>query len=161
MTERKPSGVSWQSWVERQISEARQGGAFDDLDGHGRPIDTIGTVHDEMWWIKAKLRDEDIDYLPPTIAIRADREAAIDAAMAATTEADARQVLEHLNERIRHVNSQGAAGPPSSVAPVDIDVIVDRWKANQPPPTTPIDQPEPSAPAPRSRWRHWWRRLVG
>ena len=160
MTERKPSGVSWQSWVERQIDEARQGGAFDDLDGHGHPIDGISTVHDEMWWIKAKLRDEDIAYLPPTIAIRAEREAAIDAAMAASTEEEVRALLEDLNQHIRHVNSHGAAGPPSSVAPVDVDVIVERWRTNRPPAPLPTVDAEPVLPAPPQS-RRWWHRLFG
>ncbi len=133
MTERKPTGLSWQSWIERQIHEAQQGGAFDDLDGHGRPIDGLGTVHDEMWWVKAKLRDEDINYLPPTIAIRAEREDAIITALNASTEAEVRAVLDQVNERIRYVNSHATAGPPSSIGTFDPELIVGRWVAIPPP----------------------------
>ena len=38
MSERKPRGVSFESWVERQVREARERGAFDDLPGAGKPL---------------------------------------------------------------------------------------------------------------------------
>jgi Domain of unknown function (DUF1992) len=37
MTERKPPGVSWESWFEEQIRRAREDGAFDNLPGAGKP----------------------------------------------------------------------------------------------------------------------------
>ena len=33
MTERKPPGVSWESWIDRQIREAEERGAFADPRG--------------------------------------------------------------------------------------------------------------------------------
>ena len=72
MTERKPTGVSWESWTERQIEQGRRAGLFEGLDGAGRPIEGLDGPHDEEWWVKAKLRREEIAYLPPTIAVRAD-----------------------------------------------------------------------------------------
>lgn len=132
MTERKPEGLSWQSWIDRQIREGQQGGAFDDLHGHGRPLQDIGVVHDELWWLKAKLRAEDIEYLPPTIAIRAERAAAIDAAMDSPTEASAKALIEDVNARIRYINSHGASGPPSTAAAIDVEELLDRWRAAHP-----------------------------
>ena len=38
MTERKPPGVSWESWIDRQIREAEERGAFADLPGAGMRI---------------------------------------------------------------------------------------------------------------------------
>jgi hypothetical protein len=35
MTERKPADMSFRSWVEQQISEAEERGAFDNLRGAG------------------------------------------------------------------------------------------------------------------------------
>ncbi len=58
-----------------------------------------------MWWLKAKLRAEDIEYLPPTIAIRAERAAAIDAAMASPTETKARVIIEDVNARMSVENA--------------------------------------------------------
>jgi hypothetical protein len=160
MTERKPEGLSWQSWIDRQIREGQRGGAFDDLDGHGRPIDNIGTIHDEMWWLKAKLRAEDIEYLPPTIAIRAERAAAIHAAMASPKEAKARVIIKDVNARIRYINSHGAGGPPSTTVAIDVEEFIDRWRAARPPmPDVEdrVDAVDPSKEGPTS----WWRRLAG
>ncbi len=133
MTERKPEGVSWQSWIERQISEGQAGGAFDGLPGHGRPIDDIGPVRDELWWVKAKLRSEDLEFLPPTIKIRAERAAAIDEAMHAQNEHLALVIVEDVNVRIRHINSRGAVGPPSTTVAIDVGAFLERWHEAHPP----------------------------
>jgi hypothetical protein len=37
MTERKPAGKSFTSWIDQQIQEAQDRGAFDDLPGTGKP----------------------------------------------------------------------------------------------------------------------------
>ena len=167
MTERKPDGLSWQSWIERQIREGQQGGIFDDLDGQGRPIDGLETIHDEFWWVKAKLRDEDINYLPPTIAVRAERADAIDAAMCAETEDEARILIEEVNDRIRYINSHATSGPPSSVVIIDLEMIIDRWRdlhpLHEPADAERSDHAERaeidgSTPLPRRWWQPWRRR---
>jgi len=38
MTERKPPGVSWESWFEEQIRQAQEEGAFENLPGAGKPL---------------------------------------------------------------------------------------------------------------------------
>jgi hypothetical protein len=58
MTERKPPGIGFQTWVERQIREAMERGEFDNLPGAGKPIADLDKPHDELWWIKQKLRRE-------------------------------------------------------------------------------------------------------
>lgn len=176
MTQRKPNDVSWESWTERLIQNGHQDGAFDDLDGHGRPIDGLGDVHDDMWWVKAKLRDEDLNYLPPTIAIRAERQEAIDAALSAQTEGEAREIIEHVNTHIRYINSHATAGPPSSVMAIEIGAFIERWRSVQPPPTPsqPASPPLPhrsdghptpdaASHRPHQWWRRWrsWRNVMG
>jgi hypothetical protein len=133
MTERKPTGLSWESWTEKQIEEGRRAGLFDGLDGHGKPIAGLDGTRDEDWWVKAKLRREEIDYLPPTIAIRGQRDAAVAAALEAADEAEARRIIDQINERIRHVNSHTVSGPPSTVWVVDIEPILERWRVAHPP----------------------------
>ncbi|MBW3648094.1 MAG: DUF1992 domain-containing protein, partial [Actinobacteria bacterium] len=54
MTERKPAGVSFESWVERQLREARERGSFDDLPGTGKPLQPAS--FDELAWVREKLR---------------------------------------------------------------------------------------------------------
>ena len=161
MTERKPPGLSWESWTEKQIEEGRRAGLFDGLDGQGKPIDGLDGPHDEEWWIKAKLRREKIDYLPPTIAIRGERDAAVAAALDAASEADARRILEQVNDRIRYVNSHTVSGPPSSVWVVDVDSVLERWRAAHPEPPASAHWDAPAAvdagPRPRRSVR-WWRR---
>jgi len=38
MTEQKLPGMSWESWIEQQIREAQEAGAFDQLPGAGKPL---------------------------------------------------------------------------------------------------------------------------
>lgn len=42
MTERKPPGTSWETWIEAQIRVAREQGAFDNLPGAGKPLPDLG-----------------------------------------------------------------------------------------------------------------------
>jgi hypothetical protein len=132
VTEHKPPGLGWESWTERQIEEGRRAGLFDGLDGEGKPIEGLDGPHDEDWWIKTKLRRENFDYLPPTIAIRGERDAAVEAALEAGTEAEVRRLIEEVNERIRYVNSHTVSGPPSTVWVIDLDSILERWRLGRP-----------------------------
>ena len=58
MTERKPPGVSWETWIDKQIREGVERGLFDDLPGTGKPLPDIDKPRDEDRWIKAKLQAE-------------------------------------------------------------------------------------------------------
>ena len=163
MTERKPTGASWASWTERQIDEGRRAGLFDGLDGEGRPIDGLDGPHDEEWWVKAKLRREKIEYLPPTIAIRGERDAAVAAALGAADEGDVRRIIEQINDRIRYVNSHTVTGPPSTVWVVDVDSIVERWRATHPSSAPAEETREPAdveLGVAHRRSTRWWRRRV-
>lgn len=137
MSERKPPGASWDSFVEQQIQEGRRAGLFDGLDGEGRPLDGLDEPHDPDWWLKRKLRDEEIVDLPPTLAIRGERRAAVAAALEAPDDAEARRILDAVNERIRHVNSHAVTGPPSTTWVVDVESILEQRRAarSQPPVT--------------------------
>ncbi|MFK8026043.1 MAG: DUF1992 domain-containing protein [Ilumatobacter sp.] len=168
MTDRKPPGLSWESWIDRQIVEATEAGAFDDLEGHGKPIGDLDRPHDDDWWIRAKLAREDVLVTPPTIAIRHDRDESLQQAMVAPDEATVRSIVEELNERIRAVNRGATWGPPSSIGPLDIESIVERWRT-----TGRGAQPEPPEPVPSSPGdgrandtavrprRAFWRRTFG
>ena len=52
MTERKPPGRSWESWLDEQIRQAREDGAFDNLDGAGKPLPDLDQGYDPDWWVK-------------------------------------------------------------------------------------------------------------
>ncbi len=70
MTQRKPTGLGWESWIDRQIREAEERGEFDDLPGAGEPLPGLDKPFDELWWVKDKLRREGLTYMPPSLAVR-------------------------------------------------------------------------------------------
>jgi DnaJ-like protein len=58
MTERKPPDMSFVSWVDQQISEAAQRGAFDNLPGAGHPLPRRALTGDA--WLHDYLRREGV-----------------------------------------------------------------------------------------------------
>jgi hypothetical protein len=128
MTERKPPGVGFETWVERQLREAAERGAFDDLPGAGRPIPDLDKPHDELWWVKQKLRRENFSYLPPTIALRRQAEEALEAAAQAGSEDEVRRIVAGINARIIEGNRKAASGPPLNLAPFDVERVVGDWR---------------------------------
>ena len=129
MTGRKPPGVDWETWIDRQIRQGMENGDFDNLPGHGRPIPDIDTNHDEMWWVRKKLQQEQVSFLPPTLAIRKELDDTLAAVATAGTEAEVRELVAGINARIRRVNATATTGPPSTVGPLDVERVVERWRA--------------------------------
>ncbi len=158
MTGRKPPGVTWQTWIDRQIEEGRERGAFDDLPGAGRPIRGLDRPRDELWWVRDKLKREGVEYLPPALAIRKEAAAAERRAVDATTEAEAREILEDINARIRHLNSHTVDGPPTTLMPLDVEATIDRWRVAHPHGDEAAPAPEPAPPPPDSPLR--WERML-
>jgi hypothetical protein len=128
MTERKPPGVGFETWVDRQIREAAERGEFDNLPGAGKPIPDLDAPHDELWWIKQKLRRENFSYLPPTIALRRAAEDALETASQAGSEAEVRRIVGDINRRILDGNRKAASGPPLNLAPFDVERVVRSWR---------------------------------
>lgn len=128
MTERKPPGVRWETWIERQIREGIERGDLDDLPGTGKPIPDLDRPHDEMWWVRDKLRREEAQYLPPTLAVRKELDDTLERIAAAATEAEVRDLVAGINEKIRRVNATAVSGPPSTLVALDVEQIVERWR---------------------------------
>jgi Domain of unknown function (DUF1992) len=141
MTERKPPGIGFQTWVERQIREAMERGEFDDLPGAGKPIPDLDKPHDELWWVKQKLRREHLSYLPPTLALRKEAEDALAAALQARSERQVRRILAAINRKIVEGNRKAASGPPLNLMPFDVDRVVGDWRQRRQQP----DRPQPPA----------------
>jgi hypothetical protein len=127
VTERKPPGVSWETWIDRQIREGMERGDFDGLPGHGKPLRGIDRPRDEMWWVRDKLRREDVSYLPAALVLRKEVEDARTRIAAAVDEATVREIVAGLNERIVAANSRATAGPPTTQAPLDVEQVVEQW----------------------------------
>jgi hypothetical protein len=125
---RKPPGVSWESWTERLIREGIERGEFDDLPGEGKPLPDLDTPRDELAWLRDKLRREEIALLPPTLVLRKDYETTLERIAAAGTEAEVVELVEAINVRIRYINSHATAGPPSTLLPLDLSEVLQRWR---------------------------------
>ncbi|MER6843302.1 DUF1992 domain-containing protein [Streptomyces platensis] len=128
MTERKPPGVTFESWIDKQIREATERGDFAGLPGAGKPLPHLDQPYDEMWWIKDKMSREHLSYLPPSLALRKEAEEALEAAAAAPTETALRRILAPVNERIRAALRTPLEGPPLNLVPFDIDEVARKWR---------------------------------
>jgi hypothetical protein len=132
MTRRKPSGVRWETWIDRQIREAEERGEFDDLPGAGKPIPDLDKPFDEMWWVKDKLRREGLSYMPPSVALRKEAHDALAAASRARSEAEVRKIISAINEKIREAHRKTIAGPPLMLVPYDVERVVREWREQHP-----------------------------
>jgi hypothetical protein len=128
MTERKPPGIGFETWVERRIREAAERGELDNLPGAGKPIADLDKPHDELWWVKQKLRRENLSYLPPTIALRKEAEDALLAASQAGSEGQVRRIVADINRKILEGNRKAASGPPLNLMPFDVERVVRAWR---------------------------------
>ncbi|HEY4452897.1 MAG TPA: DUF1992 domain-containing protein [Pseudonocardiaceae bacterium] len=155
MTERKPAGVNFETWVDAQVRAAQNSGAFDNLAGAGKPIPNLDQPYDENWWVKQKLREEDVPteaLLPPSLRLRREIERLPETVRELAAERLVREVVADLNERI--VAWQRSPTPPHvPVRRVDADKIVEQWCASRPHREAP---PATEAPRPTS----WWRRII-
>ncbi|MDN0194520.1 DUF1992 domain-containing protein [Streptomyces sp. S.PNR 29] len=129
MTERKPPGVDFGSWVDKQIRDAKARGEFDRLPGAGKPLPSeVDASYDELWWIKRKMAREGVSVLPPTLALRKEAEDALEAAAAAPSERIVRKIVEDLNVRIRDMMYKPPPGPPLGLKPYDVEEVVRQWR---------------------------------
>lgn len=128
MTERKPASESWEPFTERQIRQAQEAGEFERLPGFGQPIPGIDQPLDENWWLKQKLRDEQLSVTPPIIEARIRRERVLSGLNQLGSESTVRRKLEELNDFIRKAHFSPAAGPAAGVIPVDIEATVTDWR---------------------------------
>ncbi|MGZ4505876.1 MAG: DnaJ family domain-containing protein [Blastococcus sp.] len=155
MTERKPAGISFETWVDSQISRAQQSGAFDDLPGAGKPLPRRTADESVYEWVIAKARQENIDVLgmlPPGLALRKEREDLPRRAAALPSEPAVRALLEDFNDRVRLFWRRPQEGPAVPVGLADVEALVTEWRAARPAPAVAVAPP----PAAASRRRSFW-----
>ena len=131
MTERKPDGMSWETFVEHQIRRAQENGEFDELPGFGQPLAELDEPYDDNWWVKKKLRRENLSLLPPALQIQRDVEQTLQSIWQLEDAVEVRETLEALNARIRKALMPASWGPPSTMMPVDIDALLSQWHARR------------------------------
>jgi hypothetical protein len=132
MTQRKPAGVSWESWVDGLINQARDRGDFDNLPGSGKPIASLEHSTDELWWVRQLLKREGISVIAPSLALRKAVEDILERVPTMKSEGQVRETLTEINTRIREANRVPLDGPPSSLMPLDIERVVQSWREAQP-----------------------------
>jgi len=132
MTERKPPGVDFGTWVDRQIREATERGAFDNLPGAGEPLSCVDAPYDELRWIKGKTERENLSYLPPTPALRKEAEDALVQARGAASERQARRIIADINEKIRAAIAKPPPGALAEQEPYDVEQVVAQWREERP-----------------------------
>ncbi|BBC96279.1 DUF1992 domain-containing protein [Streptomyces griseofuscus] len=129
MTERKPPGVPFESWVDKQIQDAQARGEFERLPGVGEPLPAeVDSTYDELWWVKRKMAREGLAVLPPALALRKEAEDALTAAYAAPSERMARKIIEDVNVKIRDMMFKPPPGPPLGKKPYDVEDVVREWR---------------------------------
>jgi hypothetical protein len=138
VTEHKPPGLRFESWVERQIREAQDRGEFDDLAGSGKPIADLTGTYDPMWWVKRVVRREHVRLLPPVLALRKEAEDLVRGLADAPTEQSVRDRVTDYNARVAAVLRRPQDGPLLAVPRrLDVDEAVAEWSRRRPPPPPP------------------------
>ncbi|WP_375492312.1 DnaJ family domain-containing protein [uncultured Jatrophihabitans sp.] len=133
MTRRRPPNVSIPTWVERQIRDANANGAFDNLEGSGKPLQNLGRSHDDLAWMAAYLKRENVEVdalLPPALALAKEVENLPVRLLRERSEPRARAVVEDLNTRILRALAAPQIGPPLRARPVDVEAVLAQRRAD-------------------------------
>lgn len=144
--------------VDKQIREAQERGAFDDLPGKGKPLRGLDKPHDDNWWLNDWMKREGVSMealLPPSVQLRKEIDRLPEVLRTLPTEDAVRDVIAELNQRIVEF-LRFPSGPKVPISRIDTEEKVRRWRAEHPaPPAAPKGPPAPAKP-PRRRW--WQRR---
>ena len=163
MTERKPPGASFASWIDQQITEAAERGVFDDLPGAGKPLPRRGEADDGQAWLRDYLRREGIsaeELLPTPLKLRKQIERFAGTVQDLRCEQEVRALVRELNQRIMQWR-RIPVGPPIFLPLVDEEEMVSRWRDGQ---SVTVSASSPVSAGRDTRGRgsprpRWWHRL--
>lgn len=164
MTERKPAGMRFETWIDRQVREAEERGLFQDLPGQGKPLNIRPDGGDYgQAWLRDYARREGVpaeEMLPAPLRLRREAERLEAEVPAMASEADVLEAVSDLNRRIvdwRRIPD----GPPVHVRLVNKDAMLQAWRAARRPRAAerrPAPAGEPDGVTVKRR--PWWRRLA-
>jgi hypothetical protein len=168
MTERKPSGMSFETWVEQQIRRARDDGAFDGLSLAGKPLPRREREKTSYEWALEWARREEADVaamLPTGLALRKEREELPALVARQASEVAVRALVQAHNERVDQYYRRPVEGVWVPVGMADVEEVVAGWRRTRSVavPGTVAEVP-PDLPAPPrrgGRWRGRWPRRSG
>src|SRR5215470_18037682 len=129
MTERKPRDISFASWVDQQIAEAAEQGAFDYLRREGVSADEL---------------------LPTPLRLRKEIERLAGTVQDLNSEDEVREVVRGLNRQILEWRRL-PTGPPIYLRLVDAEAMIHRWRDARRRPSAPAPAARPHPLPPRSR----------
>jgi hypothetical protein len=127
VTERKPFGTGFVSWIEAQIRTAVEQGAFGNLPGAGKP--SVIENLDPDWWVKQLMEREQVSMLPPSLELVRKVRNELAAIEKLGDEAAVRDRIDALNVEIARFNATVVEGPPTNLGTFDVDQAVARWRA--------------------------------
>jgi Domain of unknown function (DUF1992) len=171
MTERKPREISFTSWIDQQINEAAERGAFDNLPSAGKPLPRR-TEDAGQAWLRDYLRREGVpaeDLLPTPLRLRRQVQRLTETVQDIRSEAEVRETVAELNRQITEWR-RIPVGPPVFLPLVDTEAMVARWRDGQPKPGAAANVHGPAgagragtrgsrtARAGRSPRPRWWHR---
>jgi hypothetical protein len=130
VTERKPAGMSFTSWIDEQIAAAQERGAFDNLPGAGKPLPKRREADDGLTWVRDLLKREGLstdELLPTPLKLRKQSERLAESVQELQSEQEVRGAVAELNRQIAQWR-RIPDGPPIFVRLVDADEMVARWR---------------------------------
>ena len=152
MTERKPQGMSFRSWIDQQIADAEKRGVFDNLPGAGKPLPRRrhGEADYGQAWLRDYARREGVaaeEFLPTPLRLRREIERLKEAVPRMRSEDEVRDTVSDLNRRILEWRKI-PIGPPIFVPLVKKEEMVSQWRAAQAAKTASREAPIPGESAP-------------
>ncbi len=153
--------MPFETWVERQISQAQRSGQFDNLPGAGKPLPRRSEDESVYEWVVEKARKENIDLfgmLPPGLALRKEREDLRHRAAALPSEAAVRALGEDFNARVQAHWRRPQLRADVVPGMAGVDELVAEWLRPRPAPEpVPAASPSQFPPRPRRQWLARWR----
>jgi len=171
MTERKPQGMSFRSWIDQQISDAAERGAFENLPGAGKPLRGRDDPDNPDAWVLDWVRREGVpteELLPTPLRLRKQAARLADSVAEFGSEQAVRDSVAELNDQIMEWRRL-PIGPPIFVHLVDSEAMVAKWRAERRPAATAESAAQladaelasdRAADGGRGH-RRWWRRAPG
>jgi hypothetical protein len=120
----------YESAIDKQLREAAERGEFDNLKGLGKPLRDHGREYDDDWWVKDWLQREGATagVIPPTLALRREVEDLPEIVDRMRTEAEVRDRVAEVNERLGKARVGLMDGPSLVLPPLDADLVVTGWR---------------------------------
>ncbi|GAA1956206.1 DnaJ family domain-containing protein [Amycolatopsis minnesotensis] len=130
MTGRRPPGMPYESWLDKQVRQAEERGELAGLSGAGKPL-AKGRPQTALEWAADLARregDDTLAMLPPSLALAKEVELLPERAARERSERAVRALVAELNERIVKAYRLPQNGPPMRVRIVDADEVVEGWE---------------------------------